>query len=339
MKDSKKVVLSGIRATGRLHLGNYLGALVRFARMSHDPAYQCLFFVADMHTLTTLKDAKMIQVHMPAIVLDYLAAGVDPELSMIYVQSSIPQVAELAWYLSCMMPFGDLSRQPTFKDKAKNHPDDVNAGLLNYPVLMAADILGPRAELVPVGRDQRSHLELASQLARRFNHTFGDFFPIPDALSNEMVLVPGLSVADADGNIPKMGKSDDNTINLTDSVEQTWEKIRVSPTDPKRIRRIDPGTPENCAIFRLHEQVSNGNIVTWARDGCRAAGIGCLECKRALSDTVNDELAEFRERRIKLAETPGIVREVLEEGRRRAEPRFNETIAHVREKMGMWKGE
>lgn len=338
MENSKKVVLSGIRATGRLHLGNYLGALVRFARMSRDSAYQCLFFVADMHTLTTLKDAEMIRVHMPAIVLDYLAAGVDPELSMIYVQSSIPQVAELAWYLSCLTPFGDLSRQPTFKDKAKNHPEDVNAGLLNYPVLMAADILGPRAELVPVGQDQRTHLELASQLARKFNNIFGEFFPIPDALSNEMVLVPGLSAADVEGKIPKMGKSDDNTINLTDSAEQTWGKIRVAPTDPKRVRRSDLGTPENCAIFRLHEQVSDKNIISWASNGCRTAGIGCLECKRALSDTVNSELAEFRERRIKLAETPDVVREVLEQGRRRAEPRFNETIAHVREKMGMWKG-
>jgi len=334
----QKVVLSGIRATGKLHLGNYLGALVRFARMSRDPAYQCLFFVADMHTLTTLKEAELIREHMPAIVLDFLAAGVDPEHSAIYVQSSIPQVAELAWYLSCLTPFGDLSRQPTFKDKVKNHPDDVNAGLLNYPVLMAADILGPRAELVPVGQDQRSHLELTSQLARRFNTMFGDFFPIPDALSHEMVLIPGLSAADADGNIPKMGKSDQNTVNLTDTPEQTFEKIRVAPTDPQRIRRNDPGNPENCTIFRLHEHVSSGETITWAKEGCRTAGIGCLDCKRSLANTVNGELAEFRERRAKLAETPGVVQEVLEEGRRRTEPRFQETIAHVREKMGMWNG-
>jgi len=339
MKDLRKVVLSGIRATGRLHLGNYLGALVRFARMSCDPAYQCMFFVADMHTLTTLKDAEMIREHMPEIILDYLAAGVDPECSTIYVQSSVPQVAELAWYLSCLTPFGDLRRQPTFKEKAEKNPGDVNAGLLNYPVLMAADILGPQANLVPVGRDQRTHLELASQLARRFNDKFGDFFPVPNEISHEMLLVPGLSAVDANGVIPKMGKSEANTIGLSDTAEQTWDKIRVAPTDPKRVRRNDTGTPEDCAIFRLHHFVGSRETVAWAEEGCKTASIGCTDCKRALASVVNERLVEFRERRVELAKTPGIVREVLEEGRRRAEPRFNETIAHVREKMGMWREE
>lgn len=334
-----QIVLSGIRATGRLHLGNYLGALQRFARMSRDPAYTCLFFVADMHTLTTLKDAELIREHAPAIVLDYLAAGVDPERSAIYVQSSIPQVTELAWYLSCLTPFGDLRRQPTFKSKSESNPEDVNAGLLNYPVLMAADILGPRAELVPVGQDQRTHLELAAQLARRFNSMFGEFFPIPDALSHEMVLVPGLSAADAEGNIPKMGKSDANTINLTDSAEETWNKIRVAPTDPQRVRRSDPGRPERCAIFRIHQQVSDGNVVAQMKTGCETAGIGCMDCKRILANVVNGTLAEFRDNRTRLAEKPGIVREVLEEGKRRAEPRFDATISLVREKMGMWRKE
>ena len=331
-----QIVLSGIRATGKLHLGNYLGALKRFAQMSRNEKYRCFFFVADMHTLTTMKEAEMIREHTPAIVLDYLAAGVDPELATIYVQSSIPQVAELAWYLSCLTPFGDLRRQPTFKDKAERHPEDVNAGLLNYPVLMAADILGPRAELVPVGQDQRAHLELASQIARRFNGAFGEFFPVPDALSHEMVLVPGLSAADAEGNIPKMGKSDDNTLNLIDTAKETEKKIRAAPTT--RIRRSDFGIPDRCPIFRIHQHVSDGDIIAQVKTGCETAGIGCLECKQMLNAAVNDELAEFRERRIKLAETPGIVQEVLEEGRRRAEPRFDETIAHVREKMGMWKG-
>ena len=333
-----QIVLSGIRATGKLHLGNYLGALVRFAEMSRDPKYQCFFFVADMHTLTTMKEAKLIREHMPEIILDFLAAGVDPERSAIYIQSSIPQVAELAWYLSCLTPFGELRKMPTFKDKAEQRPEDVNAGLLNYPVLMAADILGPRADFVPVGKDQMAHLELAAELARKFNGMFGKYFPVPNALSHEMILVPGLSKADAEGNIEKMGKSNANTVNLADSAEETWRKIRAAPHDPQRIRRNDPGRPERCAIFRLHEQVSAGDTIAWAKQGCETAGIGCLECKQALAKAVNGELAEFRERRIELAQRPGIVQEVLEEGRRRAEPRFNETIAHVREVMGMWNG-
>ena len=285
-----------------------------------------------------MKDAALIRKHIPEIILDFLAAGVDPERSTIYVQSSIPQVAELAWYLSCLTPFGDLSRQPSFKDKVKKHPRDVNAGLLNYPVLMAADILGPRADLVPVGQDQRSHLELAAQLARRFNKTFGEFFPIPDALSQEMVLVPGLSAADAEGVIPKMGKSeiDASTINLSDTSDETRGKIRAAPTT--RIRRDDHGTPERCPIFALHQNMSSGEIIQWAMDGCRNAGIGCLECKVALATTVNGELDAFREQRAQLAYKPGVVRDVLEEGRRRAEPRFSETLAHVREQMGMWNG-
>ncbi len=334
-----QVVLSGIRATGKLHLGNYLGVLRRFAAMSKDPRYECFFFVADMHTLTTLKEAELIRAHLPNIILDFLAAGVDPEQAAIYVQSSIPQVTELTWYLSCLTPFGDLRRMPTFKDKAEKQPEDVNAGLLNYPVLMAADILGPRADLVPVGKDQQPHLELAAQLARRFNQMFGEYFPVPDAMSHEMVLIPGLSMPDEQGKFPKMGKSDENTINLSDTADETWNKIRVAPTDPKRIHREDPGTPEVCPIFALHQHVSEGGTIRWAMDGCRSASIGCVECKRTLADSVNTSLQEFRERRGELAGRPEILRDVLESGRGRAEIRFNETIRFVREHMGMWPKE
>jgi tryptophanyl-tRNA synthetase len=333
--NTPQTVLSGIRATGTLHLGNYLGALVRFARMSRDSSYRCFFFVADMHTLTTLKEAEQIRAHLPNIVMDYLAAGVDPDSAVIYVQSSVPQVAELTWYLSCLTPVGDLERLPTYKDKRKKHPEDVNAGLLNYPVLMAADILGPRADLVPVGKDQQPHLELTSQLARKFNRLYGDYFPIPDALLHEMILVPGLSVMDERGGFPKMGKSDDNTIILAETPEETEQKIKVAPTDPKRVRRNDPGSPDNCAIYALHSQVSATDQVRWSREGCQTAGIGCVECKRALAGNVNELLREFRERRRELATTPSIVREVLEAGREQAAALFDETIAAVRERMGI----
>lgn len=335
MNKFPQTVLSGIRATGTLHLGNYLGALVRFARMSKDPSFRCFFFVADMHTLTTLKEAEQIRAHLPGIVMDYLAAGVDPDQAAIYVQSSIPQVAELAWYLSCLTPVGDLQRMPTFKDKAGKQPDDVNAGLLNYPVLMAADILGPRADLVPVGEDQRAHLELAAEIARRFNRVYGDYFPVPDAMIQDMLLVPGLSAMDERGGFPKMGKSDGNTIALSDTPKETEQKIKVAPTDPARVRRDDPGNPENCAIGALHLQVSSSEDIRWSIEGCKTAGIGCVECKQALARNVNELLGEFRERRRELAAKPHIVREVLEAGRERTTPLFDETIAVVRERMGI----
>lgn len=332
---SKKVVVSGIRATGRLHLGNYIGALERFARMSQNEEYECLFFVADMHTLTTLKDANQIREHMPEIVLDYLAAGVDPNRATIYLQSSVPQVAELAWYLSCLTPVGDLQRMPTYKDKAIKQPEDVNAGLLNYPVLMAADILGPRANLVPVGKDQEAHIELTADIARKFNRLYGDYFPIPDALRQEMITVPGLSAMDEKGQLPKMGKSDDNSINLVDTAETTLRKIMVSPTDPQRVRRNDPGNPERCAIFALHQQVSKAEDVAWSQHGCQTAGIGCTECKSSLANNVNGFLAEFRGRRAELAQRPNVIFEILAHGKSVAEARFNETIDVARSRLGL----
>lgn len=334
-ETTPQVVLSGIRATGKLHLGNFLGALARFARMSQDQSLRCFFFVADMHTLTTLKEAAQIREHLREIVMDYIAAGIDLDRSAIYVQSDVPQVAELMWYLMCLTPVGDLERQPTFKDKKDKQPDDVNAGLLNYPVLMAADILGPRANLVPVGKDQQAHLELAAGIARKFNRLYGDFFPVPDALREEMLLVPGLSAMDERGGFPKMGKSDGNTINLSDSMEETWQKIRVAPTDPQRARRSDPGNPDHCAIFALHKHVSTPEDISWSETGCRTAGIGCMECKRRLSDNINLSLADFRERRLEISQKPGLVEEVLAVGKDQASQRFNETLAVVRNSMGL----
>lgn len=336
-----KTVLSGIRATGRLHLGNYLGALVRFARMSADPQYSCLFFVADLHTLTTLREAEQIREHLPNIVLDYLAAGVDPEKATIYVQSDVPQVTELAWYLACLTQVSWLEGLPTYKDKRnKMGPEDVNAGLFNYPVLMAADILGPRAHLVPVGKDQKPHLELTADLAKKFNRLFGEFFPIPDAMEQEMILIPGLSPMDERGGFEKMGKSEGNTINLSDTPEQTWDKIRVAPTDPARVHRTDPGTPEYCPIFQLHKHISPAEQIRWSQEGCTTAAIGCLDCKQVLTDNINALLTEFRQRRAELAQQPDLVHDVLAAGKRKASQLFDETVEVVRNRMGIchWGG-
>lgn len=335
----QQVVLSGIRATGRMHLGNYLGALEKFARLSRDPRYHCLYFIADLHTLTTHKDAENIRRHAPDIALDILAAGVDPEQSVLYVQSRAPEVTELAWYLECLTPYGNAERIPTFKDKADKHPDDVNAGLFNYPMLMAADILGPRAHLVPVGEDQVPHLEFTRELARRFNSRYGDYFPIPEGMTGG-IQIPGLTVMDPETNqFGKMGKSEapHQTIYLNDSWEISAEKLRVAPTDPARRRLTDPGAPQKCAIYWLHTNLSSDDELRRVIGGCTTAGISCTDCKSLLAGNVRDRLREFTERRAGLASRPEFVREVLEEGSRKVSAIFRETAREVGDRMGVFR--
>lgn len=325
--SEKKVVVSGIRATGRLHLGNYLGALRNFARLSQDDDYETYFFVADWHTLTTKRDTK--DNFLNDMVLDYLAAGVDPKKSALYLQSSVPQTAELFWYLSCLTPKGDLERVPTFKDKVRLQPKNVNAGLLNYPVLMAADILGPKAELVPVGKDQLPHLEMTAELARRFNYLHGKTFPEPRAMDDRPITVPGL---DGTG---KMGKSENNTINLEDPPDVVMQKLRTAVTDPARVRRNDPGNPEVCNIFKLHTLVSSPEEINTCAEGCRTAAMGCVECKKILAKNINNLLEPFQQRRRELVDKPDVVVEVLRSGNVRAKERISRTVAEVRQKLGI----
>lgn len=339
MEPKPEVVLSGIRATGRSQLGNYLGALEQFARLSRDPSKKCFFFVADLHTLTTLKDARLIRQQASDIVLDMLAAGVDAERSAIYMQSQVPAVTELAWYLACLTPHGELERVPTFKEKAEKHPEDVNGGLLFYPVLMAADILGPRANLVPVGRDQKPHLELTRELARKFNRLYGEYFPIPRDLGEEMLSVPGLVPQDAKGQFAKMGKSEtpEQTIYLNDPPEISREKILRSPTDPARVRRVDPGTPTKCAVFSLHQLVSSNLQISWSANGCLTATISCLECKDALATNIERRLDGFRQKRAELVGRPQLLQTVLAEGRQQARAVFEETTAAVADRLGLFR--
>lgn len=330
-----KRVVSGIRATGQMHLGQYLGVLTRFAEMSKNPELDCYFFVADLHTLTTLKEAQQIREYLPGIVRGYLAAGVDYEKSTIYIQSSVPSVTELSWYLSCLTPVARLMGQPDFKDKSAKKPDDINTGLLTYPVLMSADILGPLANLVPVGKDQTAHLELAAYTARKFNNLYGEYFPIPDAMIEDMITVPGLSAKGDNGIFPKMGKSDGNSINLIDSEEDTRQKIKVSPTDPKRIRRQDLGNPEDCVIYQLHKLVSPPDILPEIDISCKTAAIGCVGCKNILANHTNNLLKDFRERYRELSEDKDLVQDIMATGQRKAAAVFEETLIHVREKMGI----
>lgn len=341
MIGTKQVVLSGIRATGRQHLGNYLGVLESFARNSLDPSKLCLYFVADLHTLTTFKEAKLIQTQAPEIVLDMLAAGVDPEQSVIYVQSSVPVVTELAWYLACIASAGDLQRMPTFKDKMVKQPQDVNAGLMYYPVLMAADILAPRADIVPIGRDQQPHLEFTAEVARRFNRQYGDFFPIPEGLSgDEGLSVPGLVAMDDHG-FAKMGKSEapEQTLYLNDDPMLNASKILKAPTDPARKLRSDPGTPQKCAIYQLHTLLSSDEELKYVVDGCTTAGIGCADCKGVLVKNLNERLDPFRERRKALSAHPEQVQEILCEGQKKANQMFTETTREVADRMGVYRFE
>lgn len=334
----RQVVVTGIRATGRMHLGNYLGVLHRLGELSRDPDKQCFFFVADLHTLTTLKEAADIKRHAPEIIRDIIASGVDIDSSVIYVQSDVPSVTELTWMLACITPDGDLGRLPTFKDKAEKHSDDVNAGLRFYPVLMAADILGPRANLVPVGADQKPHLEIAQQIARKFNRIYEtDLFPFPDAMEHAMITVPGLVAQNERGGFDKMGKSEDKdiTLYLSDTPAEMWGKLSRAPTDPARVRRSDPGDPDKCAIYALHQVVSLGSTLMEVREGCKSAGIGCLECKQKLNNHITDTLADFRDRRAGLTSRPQVVSEVTQAGKAIAEISFRDTIARARDLMGI----
>lgn len=321
----KPVVVSGIRATGRLHLGNLIGAMGNFPPLQEEN--QCYFFVADYHTLTSLTNPDQLVTNLPEIVADYLAAGLDPEKSIIFAQSSVPEIAELALLLAMVTPVSELQRCPTFKEKLKKQPENVNAGLFNYPVLMAADILIQKANIVPVGEDQIPHIEMARMIASKFNQCYGDFFPLPQALLEKAVRVPGL---DGSG---KMGKSDSNTIDLSDDSEVIRQKINGAVTDTERKRRTDPGNPYHCRLYEIHEFVTDPSKVEMIDGQCKSAGIGCVDCKRILTDSAISYLAPFQEERAKT--DLDYVKMVLHNGGKKARQTAQETVTAVRELMGL----
>lgn len=334
MDDQRQVVLSGIRATGQMHLGNYLGAIRYFVDLAQQDDYHCFFFIANLHTLTTPVDPVQMQHDLREIVIDFLAAGLDPERSTIYAQSSVPEISELAWLLGCLTPVNNLLGMPHFKekrDKLEHLGTSANAGLLTYPVLMAADILAPRANLVPVGEDQHPHVELARDIARRFNAQFGTLFPIPGLLENAGVRVPSLT---GEG---KMAKSEsDGSILLVDSPESIERKFRQGVTDPARKRRQDPGNPDNCPIFSFHQLLSTPEELRWASHGCRSAEIGCIECKAVVAKHVRQLLEPFQERRREItARGTLFVDEILHDGGKRARARIAETVNEAKRRMGV----
>lgn len=327
----KKRVLSGIRATGRLHFGNYLGAVQNFVAFQNSE-HDCYYFVADLHTLTTLKETDDLQSNLIEIIKDYIAAGLDPEKSTIYVQSSVPEITELSLYLGMIQPLGDLERTPTFKELVRKNPDNVNLGTVSYPVLMAADILGPCANIVPVGNDQVPNVEMARELARKFNKRFGKTFAVPEMLEN-MLRVPGL-----DGE--KMGKSEaDNAIDINADIDEIEKRYRTRGiTDTQRVKVSDPGDPMNrCkSVYPVHEIVTPGEMEgrNIARQ-CKAGELPCGECKGLLVENIGNILIPFQEKRAELATKDEMIKEILHEGGKKARVKIAETTAKVRDAFGI----
>jgi tryptophanyl-tRNA synthetase len=397
--DSQRRVLSGMRPTGRLHLGHLYGVIHNWVKLQHE--FECFFFVADWHALTThYEDPHIIENSIWDMVVDWLAAGVSPSAATLFVQSKVPEHAELHLLLSMMTPLGWLERVPSYKDMQDNLKEkDINTyGFLGYPLLQSADILIYRAGWVPVGADQVAHVELTREVARRFNHLYGkepDFeesaraaiakmskkvsklydelrkryqeqgdhealqraqallmeqqnitigdrerlfgyiegggkiiLPEPAAKLTEAARMPGL-----DGR--KMSKSYDNVITLRDSNDEISKKIRPMPTDPARVRKTDPGTPEKCPVWQLHEIFSTEETRAWVQQGCRGASIGCLECKKPVIDAIVTELSPIRERARQYEDNPDLVKSIIVEGSEKARATARDTLQDVRQAMGL----
>jgi tryptophanyl-tRNA synthetase len=321
-------VFSGARPTGRQHLGNYFGAIRNYVALQQD--YECVYCVVDLHALTTLQDTAELKQNTYDMALDWLAAGMDPERSIIFVQSHVPQVTELHTILSMVTPMGWLARLPTFKEKVRQQPDNVNYGLLGYPVLMAADITLYKADTVPVGDDQLPHLEFTREIVRRFNHQFGETLIEPQAKLSQTPRILGL-----DG-VNKMSKSLDNHIELAATPEEIRQRVMSMVTDPARQYKTDPGHPEICNVFALHQIISaDSEALAQIESDCRKAKIGCVAHKKQFAEDLTRYLAPFRERRAELASDPDLVWRILTEGADRARVIAQQTIDEVKGQVGL----
>lgn len=392
-------VLSGMRPTGALHLGHYNGVLENWLKLQHE--YQCLFFVADWHALTTHYDSpEVIEQNVWEMLIDWLAAGIDPSQATLFIQSKVPEHAELHLLMSMMTPLGWLERVPTYKDQQEklSEKDLSTYGFLGYPLLQSADILIYRANLVPVGEDQVPHIEFTREIARRFNHIYGkepgfeekaeeaikklggkksklyrellnkyqeqgedDALEAGRALLEEaaslsfgdrerlfgylegggkMILSEPQSLLTAASKMPgldgqKMSKSYNNTISLREDEASIDKKIRTMPTDPARVRRTDPGDPEKCPVWQLHVIYSNETTNAWVKEGCKSAGIGCIECKQPLIKSIGEKLNPIRERAQQYIDDPALVRNIIADGNDKARKLASETMRDVREAMGL----
>ena len=327
-KTKKGKVFSGARPTGRQHLGNYLGAIRNYVALQDD--YNCIYCIVDLHALTTVETTENLKQNSYEMALDWLAAGIRPEETIVFIQSQVPQVTQLHLILSMVTPLGKLTDLPTFKEKVRQQPHNVNYGLVGYPVLMSADILLYKADAVPVGVDQRPHIEFAREVVRSFNYRYNkDVLVEPQMKATEFPKVLGI-----DGQ-QKMSKSLNNHIELAATPEETQKRVMQMVTDPQRIRRSDPGNPDVCNVFSVHQFFSSKEEVGMINTECRQAGIGCVQCKQLLARNMNAHLEPFRSSREKISQTPADVWDVLEDGKQRAQKIASQTLAEVKDAIGL----
>lgn len=327
---SAKVVMSGMRPTGRLHLGHYMGVLRNWITLQEQ--MPCFFMVADWHALTTKYDnTNDLKNDILEMAMDWLAAGIDPEKATMYVQSSLPEEAELHLLLSMITPAKWVQTDPTLKDMVAMLHEDLSYGLLGYPILQTVDILSVKAGLVPVGKDQLAHLEISRDIARRFNHLYQvDFFAEPRPLLTETPLLIGL-----DGR--KMGKSYNNAIFLSDTADETLKKVKTAITDPARIKRTDPGNPEHCeVVYKYYEAFAPQDAQALAAEECRSAARGCMDCKKILAEIINEHLAPLRERRALYAADRAQVEQILHQGAEKARAVCQDTLRNVKAIMKLF---
>ena len=321
-------VFSGARPTGRQHLGNYLGAIKNYVALQKE--YDCIYCIVDIHALTTVETTQDLKQNTLEMALDWLAAGVHPEETIVFIQSHVPEVMELHTLLSMVTPLGKLTDLPTFKEKVREQPNNVNYGLVGYPVLMAADIMLYKANFVPVGVDQAPHIEFTREIARSFNYRYGKKVLVEPAM--KVTEVP--KVLGIDGQ-QKMGKSLNNHIEIAATPEETQKRIMQMLTDPQRLRRDDPGNPDVCNVFTMHKIFSTPEEVKRINTECRRAGIGCVDCKKLYAKNLNAHLAPFRAKRSEIAENPKYVWDILENGADRARIIAQETMREVRDAVGL----
>ena len=327
-QPKKGRVFSGARPTGRQHLGNYLGAIKNYVALQDE--YDCVYCVVDIHALTTVETTTNLRSNTYEMVLDFLAAGIRPDETIVFVQSQVPEVTELHTFFSMVTPLGKLTDLPTFKDKVRQQPHNINYGLVGYPILMAADIALYKADAVPVGIDQAPHIEFTREVVRSFNHRYEtDVLIEPQMKATEIPKVLGI-----DGQ-KKMSKSLNNHIELAATPEETEARVMQMVTDPQRKRRTDPGDPDVCNVFTMHKIFSSPEEVDRINIECRTAEIGCVECKRLFARNLNKHLEPFRARRAEFEKDPDNIADVLNDGQKRASVIAKQTIREVKEAIGL----
>ncbi|ADV66991.1 tryptophan--tRNA ligase [Deinococcus maricopensis] len=325
-------VFSGIQPTGELSIGNYFGAMQNYVKLGEQYGREAIYCIVDLHAFTNpaAYDKDLLTQRTFDAALTNMAVGLDPEKVIFFVQSHVREHTELSWIFTTQTPLGDLERMTQFKDKA-GVLESIPAGLLMYPVLMAADILLYKADTIPVGEDQTQHIELTREIARRFNHTYGDTFPEPKAVyARDALRVPGVDGAG------KMSKSKGNTIAILEPLDSIWAKLRPAPTDPARVRRTDPGNPDKCLIGDYHKLFSDLDTLDMIRTGCTTAGIGCVDCKKALMPGIERTLVPFQDRAAELRAHPDTVRDALAHGAQQARAIAQPIMQEVREKTGLF---